>query len=158
MVQRVLRNPKPHPRFISPMDRPTDALETRRKLKRIVSGQEAGDWLVIAAYSRLERYEDAIQLCNEVLRKNAHSLPAIESLAWIHLRNGRFSEAIPLYERAITEHSDASYLRAQLAEAYLGDGDLEAAWNQQRGLLSIDPSVAEQVQKLLQGEIKTLLT
>jgi tetratricopeptide (TPR) repeat protein len=158
MVQRVLRNPKPHPRFISPMDRPTDALETGRKLKRIVPGQEAGDWLVIAAYSRLERYEDAIQLCNEVLRKNAHSLPAIESLAWIHLRNGRFSEAIPLYERAITEHSDASYLRAQLAEAYLGDGDLEAAWNQQRGLLSIDPSIAERLQKLLQGEIKTLLT
>jgi tetratricopeptide (TPR) repeat protein len=140
------------------LDRPIEALETGRKLKRLVPDQEVGDWIVIGAYSRLKRYDEAIQLCNEVLHKNPHSLPAVESLAWIHLKGGRFSEAIPLYERAITEHSDASYLRAQLAEAYLGDGDLEAAWNQQRELLSIDLSVAEAVRKLLQGDIKTLLT
>ena len=80
---------------------------------------------MVGAYSRLECYDEAIQLCNEVLRQNPYSLPAVESLAWINLKSGRFSEAIPLYERAITEHSNASYLRAQLAEAYLGDGNLE---------------------------------
>jgi hypothetical protein len=48
----------------------------------------------------------------------------------VQLDNGRFEDAIPVYRRAIAAHAGAAYLHAQLAEAYLGVGDIASAAEQ----------------------------
>jgi len=89
------------------------------------------------------------------LAQNPESSPALEGLGYIYLKSGRFADAIPIYERAIVSHSDAPYLKAQLAAAYLGVGDTLAAVEQQKQLVLSDVSLAEEVQGLIDKKSET---
>jgi tetratricopeptide (TPR) repeat protein len=64
-------------------------------------------------------YKEAIEVTEANFQLNPNSGPALEGLAYIYLRSGKFTDAIPLYKRAIDAHPDAAYLRAQLAAAFL---------------------------------------
>jgi tetratricopeptide (TPR) repeat protein len=95
-----------------------------------------------SAYAELNRYAEAIEVTEANLRHNPNSSPAIEGLGYIYLKSGRFADAIPVYKRAIAAHAGAAYLHAQLAEAYLGIGDIAAAAMQRTLLTSLDDSFA----------------
>jgi hypothetical protein len=52
-----------------------------------------------------------------------------------------------VYKRAIAAHAGAAYLHAQLAESYLGIGDIAGAEEQERILVSLDDSLAKELRK-----------
>jgi tetratricopeptide (TPR) repeat protein len=95
-----------------------------------------------SAYAELNRYAEAIEVTEANLRHNPNSSPAIEGLGYIYLKSGRFADAIPVYKRAIAAPAGAAYLHPQLAEAYLGIGDIAAAATQRTLLTSLDDSFA----------------
>jgi tetratricopeptide (TPR) repeat protein len=108
-----------------------EALETGKKLRQMLPDHEVGYWLMSSAYAELERYAEAIEVTEANLRHHPNSQPATEGLGYIFLKSGRFADAIPVYVRAIAAHAGAANLHAQLAEAYLGVGDIAAAAEQQ---------------------------
>jgi tetratricopeptide (TPR) repeat protein len=66
--------------------------------------------------------ESAAKDCDQALRINPNYAPAIDSLALVKLRLGKFDEAIALYDRAIAKMSaPASYMGRALAYARKGD-------------------------------------
>ena len=113
---------------------------------------EIGYWLMSSAYAEMERYAEAIEVIEANFQHNPNSSPAIEGLGYIYLKSGRFAEAIPVYKRAIDAHPGAAYLHAQLAEAYLGVGDIPAATEQQRLLTSLDDSFAKELQERIRAK------
>lgn len=119
-----------------------EALETGKKLRQLLPDHEIGYWLMSSAYAELNRYAEAIEVTEANLRHNPNSSPAIEGLGYIYLKSGRFADAIPVYKRAIAAHAGAAYLHAQLAEAYLGIGDIAAAATRRTLLTSLDDSFA----------------
>jgi tetratricopeptide (TPR) repeat protein len=123
------------------------AVEAGKKLRQLLPDNEIGFWIMSSAYAELERYAEAMEVTEANLRHNPNSSPAIEGLGYIYLKSGRFTEAVPVYKRAITAHAGAAYLHAQLAEAYLGIGDIAGAEEQHRTLASLDNSMAEGLRK-----------
>lgn len=129
-----------------------EALETGRKLRCLLPDHEIGYWLMSSAYAELNRYAEAIEVTEANLRHNPNSSPAIEGLGYIYLKSGRCADAIPVYERAIAANAGAGYLYAQLAEAYLGVGDITAATEQQTLLTSLDASLAKELQERIRAK------
>jgi hypothetical protein len=57
-----------------------------------------------------------------------------------------------VYKRAIAAHAGAAYLHAQLAEAYLGIGDIAAAATQRTLLTSLDDSFAKELEERIRAK------
>lgn len=137
------------------------AVEAGKKLRQLVPDNEIGFWIMSSAYAELERYEEAMDVTDANLRHNPNSSPAIEGLGYIYLKSGKCAQAVPVYKRAIESHPGAAYLHAQLAAAYIAIGDIPAAEEQHRILVSLDDSLAEEIQKRIRekstdaGEVPT---
>ncbi|SRR5258706_1893514 len=129
-----------------------EAVETGKMLRHLLPDHEIGYWLMSSAYAELNLYTEAIEVTEENLRHNPNSSPAIEGLGYIYLKSGRFADAIPVYKRAIAAHTGAPYLHAQLAEAYLGVGDITAAATQQTLLTSLDDSLAKELEERIHAK------
>ncbi|HZU50864.1 MAG TPA: tetratricopeptide repeat protein [Sphingomicrobium sp.] len=84
--------------------------------------------------------ESAALDCNAALHINQDYAPAIDSLAFVKLRLGKFDEAIALYDRAIAKRASAtSYMGRALAYARKGD-DARARTDRERAIRE-DPNV-----------------
>jgi tetratricopeptide (TPR) repeat protein len=129
------------------------AVEAGSKLRQLVPNDEIGFWLMSSAYAELECYDRAIEVTEANLRYNPNSLPAIEGLGYIYLKSGKFAEAIPVYKRAIAMHPRTDYLHAQLAESYLGVGDIAGAKEELGILESLNESFAEELRKHIREKI-----
>jgi tetratricopeptide (TPR) repeat protein len=128
------------------------AVEAGNKLRELLPDDEIGFWIMSSAYAELGRFADAIAVTEANLCHNPNSIPAIEGLGYIYLKSARFADAVPVYKRAIAAHPGAAYLHAQLAESYLGVGDIARAQEQLQILASLDDSLAEQLRKQIRDK------
>ncbi|MGH9485863.1 MAG: tetratricopeptide repeat protein, partial [Terriglobales bacterium] len=85
------------------------------------------------------------------------ALPAVaevnDTLGWVYVRQGLYPLAIPLLQQAVRGQPEVSDFHLHLGTALYGNGQKQAAQQQLRRAVAMDPALAQQsdVQKMLRG-------
>jgi tetratricopeptide (TPR) repeat protein len=125
------------------------SLAAGRRLVELRPKDEIGYLAMSGVYRELKQYPQEIETCNQALRVNLKSLPALEGLANAYADTGRYEEAATALRQAIEISPDTPLLRAWLAQSYVELGNLRAAREEQRALQKLDSGLAADTEKLI---------
>jgi len=102
---------------------------------------EAG-LLLAKAYEKVGRIPDALTTLERVVEGSRPSLRALQSLGELYGRSGRWNDAVSVYERALDQSHRSAWIKRQLANALLQDGQNERARGVLRELVEMRPNDA----------------
>ncbi len=97
----------------------------------------------LAALGRRKPARDALDRAVRLTERDEVRLSALLHLGSIAADEGRVGEAIKLWTRVLREDPGLIPVRMALASSYAGKGDYEAAEEQLRAVLSIEPQLRE---------------
>lgn len=108
--------------------------------QRLEQWEQAGHRLrTVETLSRRGIYEDAAVRLKEILAMMPENREALRILAGIHMRAGRYAEAIPLYIRLLDQDDRQPELKMNLLQALDADGQTDSALALAEKLLTEQP-------------------
>ncbi|HZK39120.1 MAG TPA: tetratricopeptide repeat protein, partial [Clostridia bacterium] len=107
---------------------PQAELDHMLAVKKIAPEQT---WLfnlyIADCYNRLEKYDEMIAVCDEIIEENANSVQAYSLKARVYCQNKEFDKAIAVSEQMEKYNPDNAAVFALSAEIYRRKGDIEKA-------------------------------
>jgi tetratricopeptide (TPR) repeat protein len=117
-----------------------EAVSTGEKAVALNPNGDLNMHLLAVTYNCIRRYEEAITLAKEAIRRNPYCLAIyITNLGWSYSMLGRWEEAIAEYKRALNRHPDHFPALTGLAIVYGMTGRLEEGRAVAAQILKMNP-------------------